>query len=187
MQLLVLKIFYQGRLFKVCPFTDDQISLGSGKGLSLRLDGIAPWHIVIEKKWDRYTIFDLGSETGTFINGQRIAGEYTLQSGTSFQIGPYQIQFFVGPPPKDFPPPFVSSTKPPHPSSGPSKPPTVPKEEITKTQTQFESPPVDPSKSPSLLKEEITKTQTQFESSPVGPSEPPTVPKRRDNKDADTI
>ena len=105
MQPLFLKIFYQGKLLRVCPFTDDQISIGSGEGLSLKLRGIAPWHIIIEKKWDRYTIFDLGSETGTFIGGQRVAGEQTLESGSTFQIGPYHIQFFVGPPPATSPSP----------------------------------------------------------------------------------
>ena len=104
-RLAVLKVFYQGRLFKVCPFTDDQISVGAGEGLALRLNGLAPWHIVIERKWERYTVFDLGSETGTFVNGKRIAGETALSSGSYFQIGPYQIQFFIGEPPPDFPPP----------------------------------------------------------------------------------
>ena len=99
MKPLFLKVFYRGKLLKVCPFTDDQISIGSGEGLSLKLKGLAPWHIIIEKKWDRYTIFDLGSDTGTYIGGQKIAGENTLKSGSVFQIGPYQIQFFVGPPP----------------------------------------------------------------------------------------
>ena len=112
MQPLFLKIFYQGRLLKVCPFTDDQISIGSGEGLSLKLRGIAPWHVIIEKKWDRYTIFDLGSETGTFINKQKIAGEHTLKSGSVFQIGPYLIQFFVGPPPAVSSPSAVKSTAP---------------------------------------------------------------------------
>ena len=187
MQLLVLRIFYQGRLFKVCPFTDDQISVGSGEGLSLRLGGIAPWHIIIEKKWDRYTIFDLGSETGTFINGQRIAGEHTLESGTGFQIGPYQIQFFVGPPPKNFPPPLASPTQvyqPPLSSPVQEGPPPIPGEETTATgtQTQFGRTPVSPPElplptpsPPPLPGEEITATgtQTQFGRTPVSPPKPP--------------
>lgn len=148
MQLLVLRIFYKGRLFKVCPFTDDQVSVGSGEGLSLRLDNIAPWHILIEKKWDRYTIFDLGSETGTFVNGQRIAGEHALESGTGFQIGPYQIQFFIGPPPQNFPPPSTVSNEASQPSlSSPAQgPPSVPKEgtAVIGTETQIKKPPAPP-------------------------------------------
>ena len=108
MKPLFLKIFYQGKLLKVCPFTDDQISIGSGEGLSLKLKGIAPWHTIIEKKWDRYTIFDLGSDTGTVVNGQKIAGEQALESGSFFRIGPYEIQFFVGPPPVSSPAPSSS-------------------------------------------------------------------------------
>ena len=196
---MVLRIFYQGRLFKVCPFTDDQISVGSGEGLSLRLGGIAPWHIIIEKKWDRYTIFDLGSETGTFVNGQRIAGEHTLESGAGFQIGPYQVQFFIGPPPQNFPPPSAvspeTSRQPPL-SSPVQEPPPVPGEEtaVTGTQTQFEKPPVSPAPPvpptpvsspvqgpPPVPGEEtaVTGTQTQIEKPPVGPvPSPPTQTSR---------
>ena len=96
---LFLKVFHQGRLLKIQPFTEEQISVGSGEGLSLILQGLAPWHILIEKKGDSYIIFDLGSEVGTLLNGQRVTGECELSSGSLIALGKYQIQFFVGPPP----------------------------------------------------------------------------------------
>ena len=107
-QPLFLKIFYRGQLLKIRPFTEDQISVGSGEGLSLVLPGIAPWHILIEKKQDTYTVFDLGSESGTLLDGQKIAEEQEIQSGSFLTLGEYQIQFFVGPPPQMQPSPQIA-------------------------------------------------------------------------------
>ena len=153
MQPLFLKIFYRRKLLRICPFTDDQISIGSGEGLSLKLKGVAPWHTIIEKKWDRYSIFDLGSEAGTFVNGQKIAGEHTLQSGSFFSIGPYEIQFFVGPPPPSAPSPPVSSASPvEH---------TIKEKEVLSREKSLSPPP-----------KEVFSPITQDEKTAVSPEEP---------------
>lgn len=98
MSYLSLKIFKQDQFVKTKIFTDDQISIGSSEGLSLQLDGISPWHILIERKHDIFCILDLNSETGTFLNGQKVADETPISSGSLITAGPYTIQFFVGPP-----------------------------------------------------------------------------------------
>ena len=79
-------------------FTDDQISVGSSEGLSLQLDEISPWHLLIEKKHDIFSILDLNSETGTLLNGQKITDETPITSGSVITIGPYELHFFIGPP-----------------------------------------------------------------------------------------
>ena len=93
-----LKIFKRDQLLKIKIFTDDQISIGSSEGLNLQLDGLSPWHALIEKKHDVFCILDLNSETGTLLNGQKITEETPLPSGSFIHIGPYKIQFFIGPP-----------------------------------------------------------------------------------------
>ena len=98
MSYLSLKIFKQSRFVKTKIFTDDQISIGSSEGLSLQLEGISPWHILIEKKHDIFCILDLNSETGTVLNGQKITDETPISSGSVIHVGPYEIQFFIGPP-----------------------------------------------------------------------------------------
>ena len=98
MSYLSLKIFKQSRFVKTKIFTDDQISIGSSEGLSLQLEGISPWHILIEKKHDIFCILDLNSETGTVLNGQKITDETPISSGSMIHVGPYEIQFFIGPP-----------------------------------------------------------------------------------------
>ena len=98
MATLFLKISHQGKLLKIKPFTEDQISIGSNEGLSLQLQGLSPWHFLIEKKGDRYILFDLGSEAGTLIAGSKVEGEKEIQSGELIQAGEYTLQFFVGVP-----------------------------------------------------------------------------------------
>ena len=98
MSYLSLKIFKDGQLIKTKIFTDDQISVGSSEGLSLQLEGLSPWHILIEKKNDIFCILDLNSETGTKLNGQSITDETPLSSGSKISAGPYELQFFIGPP-----------------------------------------------------------------------------------------
>ena len=98
MQPLFLKIVHRGKLVKIQPFTEDQISIGSGEGLSLQLKGLSPWHLLIERKLDKYTAFDLGSEMGTLLQGEKLVGEKEIQSGSFLVMGEYQIQFFVGVP-----------------------------------------------------------------------------------------
>ena len=66
--------------------------------MSLQLDEISPWHILIEKKHDIFCVLDLDSETGTLLNGRRITDETLITSGSLITVGPYEIQFFVGPP-----------------------------------------------------------------------------------------
>ncbi len=98
MQPLFLKIFHHGSLLRTRPFVDDQISIGSGEGLNLQLEGLSPWHVLIEKKLDKYFIFDLGSEEGTYLNGDRVTGEMEIISGSKITLGDYEIQFFIGAP-----------------------------------------------------------------------------------------
>ena len=96
MSYLLLKIFQNSQLLKTKIFTDDQVSIGSSEGLSLHLPELAPWHVLIEKKQNVFSVLDLGSETGTFVNGQQVQEEALLKSGDRIQAGPYEFQFFVG-------------------------------------------------------------------------------------------
>ncbi len=98
MQPLFLKIFHHGSLLRTRPFVDDQISIGSGEGLNLQLEGLHPWHVLIEKKEDKYFVFDLGSEEGTYLNGDRVTGEMEIVSGSKIALGDYEIHFFIGAP-----------------------------------------------------------------------------------------
>ena len=112
LQYLSLKIFKDSKLIKTKIFTDDQVSIGSSEGLNLQLEGLSPWHVLIERKQDIFCILDLNSETGTRLNGEPVTEETPLQSGAVIHIGSYEIHFFVGPP-------VEKSIKAPEPKSAP--------------------------------------------------------------------
>ena len=121
-------------------FTDDQVSIGSSEGLSLYLPEIAPWHLLIEKKHDVFSVLDLNSEMGTIVNGHKITEETLLESGSIIKIGPYEIQFFIGPPvsaktSQPAPPPLKEPAK-------PSPPPPL-KEEPAEAKTPLKAEPVE--------------------------------------------
>src|SRR5215510_7537511 len=63
--------------------------LGRHPGNSLQLmDKIASKeHCVIEQRGSHYVLRDLGSLNGTFINGERVAGEKLLRHGDEIEIG----------------------------------------------------------------------------------------------------
>lgn len=78
--------------------------------LELKDESVALLHAIIEEREGGYYVSDLGSQTGTFKNGNRTL-EDKLASGDELKIGPYKIQFFIGvPKPVGAPAPSASST-----------------------------------------------------------------------------
>jgi FHA domain/Domain of unknown function (DUF4388) len=50
-------------------------------------------HAAVHRDGDRFLVLDLGSTNGTFVNGRRIAGEYTLSPGDRIEIGEVAVTF----------------------------------------------------------------------------------------------
>jgi len=112
--LLFLRIYKNSDLFAVKQFPDDQITFGNSPDATLRLEGagISLVHAMIENRNGQHYLCDLGSETGTKLNGQAIL-DHALSSGDEFNIGEYKIEFHIGlPKPKSVPP--GAPTPPPH-------------------------------------------------------------------------
>ena len=165
LQYLSLKIFRDSKLVKTKIFTDDQVSIGSSEGLSLQLEGLSPWHVLIEKKHDIFCILDLNSETGTRLNGEKITDETPLQSGSIIHIGHYEVHFFIGPPVEK----TIKSEK-----SQPFAPPTEP--EPTVVAPQPSAPPTEPEST--VVASPPSAPPTEPESTVVAPlpSAPPAEP-----------
>jgi hypothetical protein len=125
----------------VKQFTVEQIVIGRSEDSQLRLDSdlISPVHAVIEERDSGYYISDLGSDTGTLKNGQKIFDEL-ITSGDELVLGTYKIEFFVGVP-------------------KPTQAPKV-KDDVVplKKQIEDEAPPAPPTPPPK--KGEITKSET---------------------------
>ncbi len=67
------------------------------------LDKIAEAHVVIRQRPDGWYVADLGSETGTYVNGRDIrgVGEVRLRSGDVISLGwVFAVVFYEEPPPR---------------------------------------------------------------------------------------
>jgi Uncharacterized conserved protein, contains FHA domain len=169
---LIFRLFKSGQLVGVKQFDQDQIIVGKGGDVHLALedDSVSPIHCLIEKREEGYYICDLGSQSGTFKNGQAVLDE-AISSGDEVDIGQFKLSFFVGVPkpkttpnentvyvvPPTTPPPKVEEIVIPEPEPvnpvEASMPPAavVKKEEVIVVPV---IPPVIPMDAPELVEEE---------------------------------
>ena len=98
-QFIVLRLFKNGELVEVKQFDTEQIVIGRSGDAQLTIDdpSVSPLHAVIENREGKYYISDLGSESGTFINDEKVL-EKEIDSGQEAKIGDFSIQFNVGVP-----------------------------------------------------------------------------------------
>lgn len=136
-------------------FDLEQIVIGHQADVQLDLDdpAVSPIHCMIELREDGYYLCDLGSESGTIKNGQRILDE-ALHSNDEIQLGQYKIVFFSGvPKPKTAPP---------------AAPPVVaPKPETPPTPVQAAPKPVETPKIPEKKPVEVNGLEVPSQSRPV--------------------
>ncbi|MCK6599533.1 MAG: AgmX/PglI C-terminal domain-containing protein [Bdellovibrionaceae bacterium] len=94
---VILKVYKNNQLKEVKQFTFDQIVLGSNSEAQLCLadESISPIHCLIESRENGYFVCDLGSQSGTFKNGQAVLDEQIL-SGDELIIGHFKVLFYVG-------------------------------------------------------------------------------------------
>lgn len=123
---VILRIFKDNQLIEVKQFDQNQIVIGQDADVHLDLkgEGVAPLHCLIELRDSGHYLCDLGSQTGTFKNGQAVL-DVALTSGDQIAVGPFKISFFSGVPkptqapvpeasqgPKVPPPPLPPEAKP---------------------------------------------------------------------------
>ena len=134
---IFLKIHKDGKLLNIKQLTVDHFSIGSYEGIEVHLqsDGVIPWHAFIEKRGEDYFLSDLGSPSGTFLNGDKIV-ESAIQSGDQIQIASFNIEFFIGAPYK------ASDEKP---ATKPQEPvqtiEELPQEELPQQKPSLKKPP----------------------------------------------
>lgn len=103
---VVLRIYKGDQLLGVKQFTDAQIVIGRPGEVQVALDGdgVSLIHAAIEEREGSYSICDLGSEGGTFKNGEKVL-DAPLESGDIVQVGDFRVEFYIGvPKPKTAPP-----------------------------------------------------------------------------------
>ncbi len=76
------------------PLKKDKFLIGRAKECSLRAgsEAISRRHCAIVRKDDAYTVRDLGSRNGTYVNETRIAEEVILAAGDELRVGPLHFK-----------------------------------------------------------------------------------------------
>jgi len=78
------------------PLDRDRITIGRSEGndVTLRDDRLVSHvHAVIESYGASFSLRDLGSSNGTFVNGQSLVGEQVLRPGDEIRLGRTQLLF----------------------------------------------------------------------------------------------
>ena len=83
------------------PLEADEILLGRHISADIRLpdESVSRYHAVMTVTGGVWSITDLGSKSGTFVNGERIQ-QTSLQSGDVIQFGTMQMKFAKKPNPQ---------------------------------------------------------------------------------------
>ena len=72
-----------------------RIGRASGNDITLPYSWVSRKHTMVQNEGNgHFSIFDLGSSNGTFINGRRISGPTPLKTGDCITIGKTMLEFF---------------------------------------------------------------------------------------------
>jgi hypothetical protein len=99
-QPIFVRTFKGTNVWDVKQFTGTQIVLGREGDIDFAIpdQSLSPIHAMIEEREPgKYFLCDLGSQSGTFINGQKIV-DVQIWSGAEFTLGQVKIDFHIGVP-----------------------------------------------------------------------------------------
>jgi DNA-binding CsgD family transcriptional regulator len=73
----------------------ERFTVGKSENASLRLSdgGVSRLHAVVERLGSGWSIRDLDSTNGTWVNGRRIAAEHPLRNGDDIRLGETRLVF----------------------------------------------------------------------------------------------
>ncbi len=105
------------------PLKKDKFLIGRAKECALRAgsEAISRRHCAIVRRKDRWTVRDLGSRNGTYVNDKRITEEVLLNPGDELRVGP--LKFRVAS--RDAASPSKAKPATPAPAAKPQKQPAV--------------------------------------------------------------
>ncbi|NOX56340.1 MAG: FHA domain-containing protein [Planctomycetes bacterium] len=84
---------HKGRKLRL-PERFHQIVIGRSEGCQVRLnhETVSSKHCMLSNRGHGLVVRDLGSDTGTFVNDERVEGERTLKPGDVLRIGPVLLE-----------------------------------------------------------------------------------------------
>ena len=79
------------------PLIKDTMTIGRWSENDITVDDrwVSRHHAQIRREEEQYVLHDMGSKNGTFVNGQRIAGNVDLSDGDQIQVTPLLTLTFV--------------------------------------------------------------------------------------------
>jgi pSer/pThr/pTyr-binding forkhead associated (FHA) protein len=74
------------------------IRIGRIPGMDIQIDdvSVSRRQAEIQQEGERWVVRDIGSSNGTFVNGERVAGDRPLQAGDEISIGQFSLFFERG-------------------------------------------------------------------------------------------
>ncbi|MCW8133202.1 MAG: FHA domain-containing protein [Planctomycetota bacterium] len=97
-----LTLFLNGQELKKYEITKDRVIIGRVPENDITLDNptVSRKHMAIVKMGDAYQLQDLGSSSGTYVNGKKIAS-YFLNDGDEISVGQMVLRFALPAPPQE--------------------------------------------------------------------------------------
>jgi pSer/pThr/pTyr-binding forkhead associated (FHA) protein len=97
-QPVFLRILKDGKPLEMKQYSGQQIVIGREGTVDLAVGepSVSPIHAMIEEREEgKYFLCDLGSQSGTFLNGHKIVDE-PITSGAEFRLGDVTLEFHIG-------------------------------------------------------------------------------------------
>ena len=81
---------------QLAPLTKDSTTIGRAPANDVVLDGdrtVSKLHAVVVRYGTEFAVRDVGSSNGTFVNGERVAGECRLRPADEIRVGESRLMF----------------------------------------------------------------------------------------------
>lgn len=94
-----LTLSFKGKLLKYFPLSEGETIIGSDPGCTVFVDSLAiqARHASLTLSGETAVLRDLDTPDGTYVNGTRISGEYTLKSGDDIRVGKHNLMVTLEP------------------------------------------------------------------------------------------
>ena len=91
-------VLLQGGEATTYPLKNLPLQIGRHPDCGIQLDSnmVSRYHAEVRDEDGAFKIEDLGSGNGTFVNGKKTEGEYSLKDGDRIKLGPLLLRFEAG-------------------------------------------------------------------------------------------